>query len=170
MTTIRMTTAVLGLAALVAVMTGCASTTSQETTPAATMPAASATAGPVATTLPDPTYPAPTTCPQFMMTAAHLATDWQYLGLGLGTTNDEGPTLADLKVGSAGMQDLAAECAPKAVEEIDAFAATVDPVIAVYTTQPAGDQVAQVDAALADMQTAGAEMFTALDMATYAWE
>ena len=104
------------------------------------------------------------------MTAAHMATDWQYLNLNLGTTNDEGPTLADLRDGSAALQDLAPMCAPEAADEVDAFAATVGPVLDVYTTKPTGDEVAAVDTALADMQTAGASLFTALEMATYSWE
>lgn len=168
MTTIRAATVILGLAALVAV-SGCTSTTADEPT-AAPSPVSTASTAPAETTLPDPTYPAPTSCAEFAVTAGHLATDWHYLTINLGTTNDEGPTLADLRVGSAGMQDLAATCAPDAVGQIDAFAATVEPVIAVYTTQPTGDQVQQVDDALAAMQSAGAEMFTALDMATYTWE
>jgi hypothetical protein len=104
------------------------------------------------------------------MTAAHMATYWQYLNINLGTTNDEGPTLADLRDGSAALQDLAHTCAPEAADEVDAFAATVSPVLDVYTTKPTGDEVASVDTALADLQAAGAEMFLALEMATYSWE
>lgn len=169
MITTRMTTVALTLAAVAVAVTGCASGTTAEPTPVEPTPAAAAESS-VAEVPAEPTNPIPTSCPEFMMTAAHMATDWQYLNLNLGTTNDEGPTLADLAAGSAAMQDLAPECAPAAAEAIDAFAATVAPVQAVYTTQPTGDQVQQVDDALATMQAAGAEMFTALEMATYAWE
>ncbi len=104
------------------------------------------------------------------MTAAHMATDWQYLDLNLGTTNDEAPTLADLTAGVAAMQDLAPTCAPEAVGSIDAFAATVAAIQPVYTTQPTGDDVQKVDDALAAMQEAGVQMFADLGMSDYAWQ
>jgi hypothetical protein len=168
MTTIRTAALALAIAALAVTASGCAGSTTADSSPAAATPEATATAA--AEALPEPTGPPPSTCPEFLMTAAHMATDWQYLNLNLGTTNDEGPTLADLRDGSAALQDLAPTCAPEAVDEVDAFAATVGPVLDVYTTQPTGDEVATVDTALADMQTAGASLFTALEMATYSWE
>ena len=169
MITTRMTTAALTLAAVAVALTGCSGGTADEPASASPTPAAAMESS-AAEAPAEPTNPIPTSCPEFLMTAAHMATDWQYLNLNLGTTNDEGPTLADLAAGSAAMQDLASTCAPAAVEEVDAFAATVAPVQEVYTTQPTGDQVQAVDDALATMQAAGAEMFTALEMATYAWE
>ena len=104
------------------------------------------------------------------MTAAHMATDWHYLGINLGTTNDEAPTLADLTAGVAAMQDLAPTCAPDAVESIDAFAATVAATQPVYTTQPTGDDVQKVNDALTAMQEAGVQMFADLGQSDYAWK
>ena len=169
MITTRMTTAAVALAAVAVAVTGCAGGTASEPTPASPTPAAAAESS-VAEEPAKPINPIPTSCPEFKMTAAHLGTDWQRLNMNLGTMNDEGPTLADLEAGSAAMQELAPTCAPQAVEQIEAFAGTVGSVLEVYTTQPTGDEVKQVDDALAAMRTAGAEMFTALDMATYAWD
>lgn len=104
------------------------------------------------------------------MTAAHMSTYWQYLTINIGTTNDEQPTLDALSSGVTALESLAPECAPDATESIAAFAATVEPVRAVYTTQPTGEEVQKVDDALAALQEAGAQMFTDLGMATYAWE
>lgn len=146
-------------------LSACGSSTSTPATPAPAV-----TASTVTEALPAPTEPIPTTCPEFAMTAAHMATDWQYLGLNLGTTNDESPTLANLKAGVAGMQDLAPTCAPKATASIDAFAAAVEAIQPVYTTQPEGDQVQAVDDGLARMQEAGIQMFADLGMSDYAWK
>lgn len=146
-------------------LAACGSSTTAEPTQA---PAASAPV--VAEAQAAPINPVPTTCPEFAMTAAHMATDWQYLGLNLGTTNDEGPALADLTAGISAMQDLAPTCAPDAVASIDAFAATVEAIQPVYTTQPTGDQVQAVDDALAAMQEAGIQMFADLGTSDYAWQ
>lgn len=150
-------------------LAGCTSSTPESTGAAAASPAGT-TVAEASTSLPTPTAPPPSTCPEFQMTAAHMATDWQYLNLGLGTNNDEKPTLADLAWGVKAMQKLAPTCAPKAVDSIDAFAATVDAIQPVYTTQPTGDQVQTVNDGLMAMQKAGAQMFTDMGLSTYSWE
>ena len=110
-TTLRTALVLTAAAAASIGLAACGSSTSTAPTLEPTAPAsASAEAAPA----PVPTAPAPSTCPEFAMTAAHMATDWQYLNLNLGTTNDEAPTLADLTAGVAAMQDLAPTCAPEA--------------------------------------------------------
>lgn len=155
----------LTMAAAAVWLTACGSSTATQstTTPAAT--AAVSTA--VAEAAPSP---APSTCPEFLMTAAHMSTYWQYLNLNLGSTNDEKPTLANLSSGIAAMQGLAPTCAPKAVDSIDAFAATVASIQPIYTTQPTGADVQKVNDALTDMQQAGIEMFADLGQSDYAWK
>lgn len=153
-------------------LSACSSTTTAETAAAPSAPPVTSSA-PAPESAPAPVAandPVPTTCPEFEMTAAHMATFWQYLGLGLGTTNDESVTLADLASGSKAMQDLAPTCAPKAVESIDAFAASVADVAAVYDTQATGAELTKVQDALDAMGKAGGQMFTDLGRSTYSWE
>ena len=114
--------------------------------------------------------PAPSTCPQFLMTAAHMSTYWQYLNLNLGTKNDEHPTLDSLNSGVADLQRLAPTCAPKAVSSIAAFATTVDTIRPLYTTQGIPADVPKVQEALASMQKAGIQMFADLGQSDYAWK
>ncbi len=169
-TTIR-TAMTLGMAAAAAVgLAACGSSTATESipSPAASAPMSSAAAP--APAAPVPAAPVPSTCPEFAMTAAHMSTYWTYLNINLGTTNDEAPTLANLSSGITAMQGLAPTCAPEAVESIDAFAATVDAIQPIYTTQPTGADVQKVNDALAAMQEAGIEMFADLGQSDYAWK
>jgi len=148
----------LALAATALTMLAACGSASTTSTPAAPAPAAVSAS------------PAPSTCPQFLLTAAHMSTGWQYLNLNLGTKNDEQPTLDALKSGVADMQRLAPTCAPKAVASIAAFATTVDAIGPVYTTQPTGAQVQQVNDALTAMQKAGVQMYADLGQSDYAWK
>lgn len=172
MTTYLRTLGSAAVLCLAGVLAGCFSTpaASPSANPATSQPAASQPASAPAVAASTPAAPAPSTCPEFSMTAAHMATDWHYLKINLGTTNEEGPTLADLQAGAKAMTDLAPTCAPAAAKAIAAFDATVAALVPIYTTKPTGAQVKAVDDALAQTQKAGAEMFTALGMATYAWE
>jgi hypothetical protein len=168
----------IAIAVATATTLGLASCGSSSTEQSTVEPASSAQPSPTPSALdtatpqaaPVASEPVPSTCPEFAMTAAHMATDWQYLSINLGTTNDEQPTLNDLSAGVKAMQSLAPECAPKAAASIDAFAATVDAILPVYTTQPTGDQVQQVDDALAAMQEAGAQMYADMELSDYAWQ
>ena len=161
----------VGIAATgLTVLTACGSSATTTAPPAtvAGTPAAVVASSPAAVVA--SASPAPSTCPEFRMTAAHMATYWQYLNLNLGTTNDEAPTLADLSTGSVDLQRLAPTCAPEAIAAIDEFAATVAAIQPVYTTQPTGGDVKKVNDALAAMQKAGAEMFKQMGQADYAWQ
>ena len=169
-TVIPIVAAVMGLAACTSSPSGVAT---QATTAVAEAAEAAPSAEPTAPADSASTVPAPvaSTCPEFLMTAAHMATDWHYLSINLGTTNDETPTMQDLAAGVMALQALAPECAPEAVDSISQFAATVDDIQSVYTTQPTGAEVQQVDDALAAMQEAGIRMFTDLGQSPdYAWQ
>jgi hypothetical protein len=164
--------ALITIAAAAAILSACSSTATSTgpVTPAATPAASQAASAPAAAGSSAPTAPLPTTCPEFEMTAAHMATYADYLGLNLGTNNDESPTLANMTSGIAAMQDLAPTCAPKAAGSIDALATAVAAVNDVYTTQPTGADVQKVNDALAAMSEAGKQMFTDLGMSTYNWD
>jgi hypothetical protein len=182
MNAIRITTRVLApLATAALLLAGCSSTTTASSSTAPTVAPPVATSAPAtpsaapstATTAPVPmgsTDPAPTNCKQFKMTMAHMATYWDYLGLNMGTTNDESLTLANLTNGVAALQKLAPKCAPKAAAAIDTFAATVAATTPIYSTQPVGPDAQKVAYALTDMGKAGAAMFEAMGLATYTWE
>ena len=165
MKTTSRTAMLLAMAAAAVWLTACGSTTVTEST---TTPVVAASMSPAAAEVAP--SPAPSTSPEFLMTAAHMSTYCQYLSLNLGSTNDEAPTLANLSSGIAAMQGLAPTCAPKAVDSIDAFAATVAAIQPIYTTQPTGADVQKVNDALADMQQAGITMFADLGQSDYAWK
>ena len=163
---IRRTTTFAIAATAIITLAACSSSTTAEST-TAPAPAAAAASAPTAPASADP---APSTCPQFSMTAAHMATDWHYLNINLGTSNDEAPTLADLTSGVASLKELAPTCAPKAVDAINEFGAAVEAIQPIYTTKPTGADVKKVNDALAAMQKTGAEMFVQIGQSDYAWQ
>jgi len=170
MKTTRSTTITLAVAAVVVMGLGaCGSSTTADTAagPTTATPAATAPVSPSPAV--GPNDPVPSTCPEFTVTAAHMATYWGYLTYAIGTANDERPTLADLRMGAAALQDLAPTCAPAAAASIDAFAATVEAIQPIYTTQPTGAEVQAVNDALAAMQEAGTRMYADLGLSKFAW-
>ncbi len=104
------------------------------------------------------------------MVAANFRTFVHYASLNVGTMNDSAPTYGDMAAVLGYLAAAAPECAPDAVDEIEALTAAAQEAAAAFQPSEEPAAIAAQKQALTALRDAGATTWTAMGLDPADWD